>query len=78
VMEKYNLQLSADMYNVANHENFSTTDYSAAQYKFSSNGVLQYQSKTAPNVGFLSHSTSNDSGFLYIPREFQVMARLEF
>lgn len=76
--EKYHLQLSADMYNVANHENFSTSDISATQYKFSSTGVLQYQSKSAPNVGFFSHSTSNDSGFLYIPREFQVMARLEF
>jgi hypothetical protein len=77
-VEKYKLQLSADMYNVANHQNFSSSDISATQYKFSSTGVLQYQSKTAPNVGFASHSTSNDSGFLYIPREFQVMARLEF
>jgi hypothetical protein len=76
--EKYNLQFSADMYNVANHENFSTGDISAAQYKFSSTGTLQYQSRTAPNTGFQSHSTANDSGFLYIPREFQVMARLQF
>jgi hypothetical protein len=75
---KYNLQLSADMYNVANHENFSTGDISTAEYKFSSTGVLQYQSRTATNTGFQSHSTANDSGFLYLPREFQVMARLEF
>jgi len=75
---KYNLQLSADMYNVANHENFSSGDISTAQYKFVSTGVLQYQSRTALNTGFQSHSTSNDSGFLYIPREFQIMARLEF
>jgi hypothetical protein len=75
---KYNLQLSADMYNLANHENFSTGDLSAAEYKFSSTGTLQYQSRTAVNTGFQSHSTANDSGFLYIPREFQVMARLEF
>jgi hypothetical protein len=76
--EKYNLQLSADMYNVANHQNFSSSDLSGAEYKFSSTGVLQYQSRTAINTGFQSHSSSNDSGFLYIPREFQVMARLEF
>jgi hypothetical protein len=75
---KYNLQLSADMYNLANHENFSTGDISAPEYKFSSTGTLQYQSRTAVNTGFQSHSTANDSGFLYIPREFQVMARLEF
>jgi hypothetical protein len=78
IAERYHLQLSADMYNVANHQNFSTNDLSTAQYKFSSTGILQYQSKTAPNVGFFSHSTSNDSGFLYIPREFQIMARLQF
>ncbi len=78
IATKYNLQLSADMYNVANHENFSTGDISAAEYKFSSTGTLQYQSRTAPNTGFQSHSTANDSGFLYIPREFQIMARLEF
>jgi hypothetical protein len=78
IFTKYKLQLSADMYNVANHQNFSTSDFSTAAYKFSSTGVLTYQSKTAQNVGFGSHSTSNDSGFLYIPREFQVMARLQF
>jgi outer membrane receptor protein involved in Fe transport len=77
-VDKYNLELSADMYNAANHENFSSSDVSATQYKFISTGVLQYQSRTATNVGFQSHSHSNDSGFLYIPREFQIMARLQF
>ncbi len=77
-MEKYKLQLSADMYNVANHQNFSTSDLSTAEYKFSSTGTLAYQSQSSPNTGFKSHSHSNDSGFLYIPREFQIMARLQF
>jgi hypothetical protein len=66
------------MYNVANHQNFSTSDINDTAYNFTSNGVLQYQPNTAPGVGFTSHSTSNDSGFLYTPREFQIMARLEF
>jgi len=66
------------MYNVANHENFSTSDLSTTEYKFSSTGTLAYQSQTSPNTGFKSHSHSNDSGFLYIPREFQIMARLQF
>jgi hypothetical protein len=78
ITERAHLELSADMYNVANHENFSTSDFSTAAYKFSSTGVLQYQSRTAQTVGFGSHSTANDSGFLYIPREFQIMARLQF
>jgi outer membrane receptor protein involved in Fe transport len=93
VSEKYRFQLNADMYNVANHQNFSTSDVSTSAYNFSAAGptfsptgtvpstptaTLVYIPKTAPNVGFQSHSTSNDSGFLYIPREFQVGARLEF
>jgi hypothetical protein len=78
ITERYHLELSADMYNVANHQNFTSGDLSTAQYKFSSTGVLQYQSRTSINTGFQSHSSSNDSGFNFIPREFQLMARLQF
>lgn len=79
--EKYNLQLSADMYNVANHQNFSTPDINEDAYNFTpgtGTATLTYIPNTAPGVGFGSHSTSNDSGFLYTPREIQIMARLEF
>ena len=79
---RYNLQLNADMYNVANHENFSTTDINEDAYNFTSStagaSTLTYLPSTAPGVGFGSHSTANDSGFLYTPREFQIQARLEF
>jgi hypothetical protein len=80
--ERYNLQFNADMYNVANHQNFSTSDISTSAYVFSSStagaSTLTYQPNIAPGVGFGSHSTSNDSGFLYTPREIQVQVRLEF
>jgi outer membrane receptor protein involved in Fe transport len=75
---KYDLQLNADLYNVANHENFSTSDISTTAYNFTSNGVLAYQPRTATGVGFGSHSTANDSGFLYTPRNIQIGVRLEF
>ena len=84
IHERYTLQLNADMYNVANHENFSTSDVSATAYNFNSAATtatgsqLVYVPKTATNVGFQSHSTANDSGFLYTPRESQIQARLEF
>jgi len=86
IADRYDLQLSADLYNVANHENFSTSDISTTAYNFASGSVgsqttpavLNYVPQTAPNVGFGSHSTANDSGFLYTPREIQVGARLEF
>jgi hypothetical protein len=84
IEEKYDLQLSADMYNLANHQNYSisSTDVHQTAYNFTSSGAgistLTFQPQTGPGVGFGSHSTSNDSGFLYTPREFQLQARLMF
>jgi len=83
IADRYDLQLNADMYNVANKQNFSTSDISTTAYNFSgtataTGNTLTYVPQTAPNTGFQSHSTANDSGFLYTPREFQIGARLEF
>jgi hypothetical protein len=87
--ERFNLLLQANMYNVANHQNFSTSEINANAYNFgSSSGAigttptnpvqLTFTPQTAPNVGFGSRSGSNNSGFLYTPREFELGARLEF
>ncbi len=81
--EKYNLQLYADLYNAANKQNFSTSDINANAYTMtpsttSNTATMVFLPSTAPGVGFGSHGTSNDSGFLYIPREIQISARLKF
>jgi outer membrane receptor protein involved in Fe transport len=82
IRDRYNLQLSADMYNVANRQNYSSSDINDNAYSFTTSTVgastLTFLPSTGPGVGFGSHSTSNDSGFLYTPREFQIQARLEF
>jgi len=82
IAENYQLQLNADMYNVANKQNFSTSDLSTTAYNYTSStsgaSTASYVPNSAPGIGFGSHSTSNDSGFLYTPREFQIGARLEF
>jgi Carboxypeptidase regulatory-like domain len=84
IMERYHLELAADIYNIANHQNYSvsTTDVHQTAYNFTSSGAgvstLTFQPQTGPGVGFGSHSTSNDSGFLYTPREIQIQARLTF
>jgi hypothetical protein len=82
IHERYSLQLNADMYNVANHQNYSSSDLNDDAYNFTPTSAtastLSYLPSTAPGVGFGSHSSSNDSGFLYTPREFQIQARLEF
>jgi len=84
IMEHYQLELAADIYNIANHQNYSVsaTDVHQTAYNFTSSGAnvstLTFQPQTGPGVGFTSHSTSNDSGFLYTPREIQIQARLTF
>jgi outer membrane receptor protein involved in Fe transport len=93
IREGMDLLLSADLYNVANKQNFSTSDINENAYNFGSTtvaagtpavgslanpAVLTYIPNTGPGVGFGSHSTSNDSGFLYTPREIQIGARLNF
>ena len=81
--ERYTLQLSADMYNVANHQNLSTNDITTTAYNYVSanttptGSTLQFSPRTG-TTGFGAHTTSNDSGFLFTPREFQIQARLEF
>jgi hypothetical protein len=82
--EQFRLEMSADLYNVANHQNYSinATDIHQTAYNYTSfnatSSTLTYQPLTAPGVGFGSHSSSNDSGFLYTPREIQLQARLVF
>jgi hypothetical protein len=84
--ERFNLLLQANMYNVANHQNFTTSEINQNVYNFASGSVgsqaspaqLTYLPQTGPSTGFQSRSGSNNSGFLYTPREFELGARLEF
>ena len=89
IREKYDLQINADLYNVANHQNYSpgaSGNVNTTAYNFESSagkeganfGTLQYNPQLSPYSGFGSHSASNNSSFSYIPREFQVGAKLQF
>jgi hypothetical protein len=75
ITERYNLELRADVFNVANHQNVSGIGSTA--YIFSSAGTLvntaQYQSTT-----FGVPTSINSSGFLFRPREIQISARFSF
>jgi Carboxypeptidase regulatory-like domain/TonB-dependent Receptor Plug Domain len=86
--ERFDLQLNASLYNIANHQNYSTTDINENAYNFGSTtvgsgqplvgsaanpAVLTYQPTT-----FRTASGSNNSGFLYTPREIELGARLNF
>jgi hypothetical protein len=81
----YNLELSLDAYNLANHQN--VTGYEATYLYY-----LQGGPSTAPTTGSLEYNgvngqgnqsfmvpdAANNSGFLYTPRELEIVARFNF
>jgi hypothetical protein len=76
--ERYNLELRADLFNVANHQNVSAINSTA--YIFSNGGANSPLTGTAtfqaPTFG--TNTSINSSGFLYTPREIQISARFSF
>jgi hypothetical protein len=71
--KNYNLELFAQMFNVANHQNYDGIN--ATAYKLGGtgvNGTATYQST------FQQLTSSNNSGFLFTPREIEIAARLSF
>jgi hypothetical protein len=75
--DHYKLELRADMFNVANHENVTSVNSTA--YVLGSvtgntlAGTATYQAST-----FGTNTSINSSGFLYTPREIQISARFSF
>jgi hypothetical protein len=73
--DRYHLQLIANVFNIANHQNFdgiNSTAYILSSGSSSTAGTATYQS----NYGQLT--SSNSSGFLYTPRNIEIAARLTF
>jgi len=72
----YNLQLMLNVFNVANHQNVdgyvTTSAYSLAGY------TATYQGQTGTNSGFGVVNSSNNSSFLYTPRQVEIAARFNF
>ncbi len=73
--ERYNLELRADFFNIANHENVSAVGTTG--YTFSDTGALT-SNATFQNTTFGVPTSINSSGFLYTPREIQISARFAF
>jgi hypothetical protein len=72
--ERYNLQLLLNVFNIANHQNIdgiNSTAYNLAATG-AATGTATYQSS------FLSVTSSNNSGFLYTPRELEIAAKFRF
>ena len=75
IKEGYHLQLLANVFNLANHQNIDGINNGA--YILSSTGPLSgtatFQSATYGTV-----TSSNNSGFLYTPRQIEIAARFSF
>jgi hypothetical protein len=78
----YQLQLIANVFNIANHQNIDGLGTTA--YKLTSSGTTnlatyQGQGASDPSANtFQIPTSSNNSGFLYTPREIEISARLVF
>lgn len=77
LQEKYRLELSADFFNTLNRQN--VTQVVTRGYTISTSGAC---SKTAPCLNFSpafgTRSNTNNSNFLYTPRQIQLGARVSF
>jgi hypothetical protein len=73
--ERYILQLRADLFNVANHENVGGIGTTA--YIFNDTGALTSTAAYQPTT-FGVPTSVNSSGFTFTPREIQISARLQF
>jgi len=75
ITERYKVQFLAQMFNVANHQNIDgvgTTAYKLSSGTAGNLGVATFQST------FQVPTSSNNSGFLYTPREIEIAAKFSF
>lgn len=74
----YRLQLMANFFNIANHQNIDGLGTTA--YKLSgTTAIYQGQGSSNPsNNTYQIPTSSNNSGFLFTPREIEITARLTF
>jgi Carboxypeptidase regulatory-like domain/TonB-dependent Receptor Plug Domain len=79
IHEAINLQLIANVFNLANHPNVDSI--SSLGYKLTSAsgaGTATYQGTQAGSTAFGTVTNANNSGFLYTPRQIEIAARLTF
>jgi hypothetical protein len=74
IKEGYQLQLLANVFNIANHQNIDGINTTA--HLLSSTGALSGTATFQPTYGQIT--SSNNSGFLYTPRQIEIAARFSF
>ena len=74
IREQCNLQLMLNVFNIANHQNIDGITTTA--YKFSSTGATTSSLTYQPTFGAVT--SSNNSGFLFTPRNVEIAAKITF
>lgn len=77
--ERYNVVLLVNFFNLANHQNWSSvngTAYNVATFTGQSTPSTPVQLTYVPAFGTVS--TTNNSGFLYTPRQIEIGAKINF
>jgi hypothetical protein len=72
--ERYNLELMVNVFNIANHQNIDGITSTA--YKLSSTAAAASTLTYQPS--FRAITSSNNSGFLFTPRQVEIAAKLTF
>jgi hypothetical protein len=70
------LELFAQMFNVANHQNYD--GISTTAYKLSGGTVTAQNAAVSGTTPFSARTNSNNSGFLYTPRQIEIAAKFTF
>jgi hypothetical protein len=73
--DRYKLQFLANVFNVANHQNYdgiNSTAYKLTSGSTGTQGIATFQST------YQQLTSSNNSGFLYTPREIEIATRFSF
>jgi hypothetical protein len=73
----YNLQLMLNVFNLANHQNVDGYVTTTAYYLSGYTAIFQGQPGTS-NSGYQVVNSSNNSSFLYTPRQVEIAARFNF
>jgi hypothetical protein len=79
IHEAINLQLLANVFNLANHPNVDSI--SSLGYKLTSAsgaGTATFQGGQSGTTAFGTVTNANNSGFLFTPRQIEIAARLSF
>jgi hypothetical protein len=74
--ERYSLQFLAQVFNIANHQNIDGVG--SVAYKLSSGSANNLGVATFQNSTFQVPTSSNNSGFLYTPRQIEIATRFNF